>query len=308
MSEDARPHSERYFTDSRDHWWHADYVALIGQRAGLGACEAVLEVGAGQGHFARALAPALAPGFTFTLVDREARSLALALPRCEAWAAERGVVGRFRAAVASAEALPFADDSFDLVCCQTLLIHVADRERVFAEMLRVCKPGGLLLAVEPNNRAGLQYNAAEGPAADLGRHLQVARLQLRCVAGKAALGEGWNDAGVHLPRLFAGLEGVAYANNDRAWVMAPPYDSPQQAAALQDLRRDVAEGVYGWPRAEARRFYLAGGGSLAELEADYAAALALQADQLASAEAGRWTALIAFAGLIATGRKPGQAR
>jgi SAM-dependent methyltransferase len=300
----SEPHSQRYFTDSRDHWWHADYLGLVGRRAGLSGCVQVLEVGAGQGHFARALAPHLGAGFVYTMLDREARSLAVAEARSAEFLSDSGLAGRFVATVGAAEALPFADGGFDLVCCQTLLIHVADRQRVFAEMVRVCKPGGLLLVVEPNNRAGLQFQAAFGPGADVEAHLQEARLKMRCVAGKAALGEGWNDAGVHLPRLFAGLEGVAYANNDRAWVLAPPYADPQQAATLADLRRDVAEGVYGWRRAEAARFYAAGGGAEADFEADYAAALQVQATQLAQMEAGEFVALIAFAGLIATGRKP----
>lgn len=300
----SEPHSQRYFTDSRDHWWHADYLALVGRRAGLAGCVHILEVGAGQGHFARALAPHLGAGFVYTLFDREARSLAVAEARGAAFLSDQGLPGRFVAQAGTAEDLPFADGQFDLVCCQTLLIHVADRERVFAEMVRVCKPGGLLLVVEPNNRAGHQFNAAFGPGADVTAHLQVARLEMRCTAGKAALGEGWNDAGVHLPRLFAGLDGVAYANNDRAWVLAPPYADPQEAAALADLRRDVAEGVYGWPRAEAARFYAAGGGADVDFEADYAAALGLQAAQLTQMEAGTFEALVAFAGLIATGRKP----
>ena len=32
MSDADRPHSERYFTDARDHWWHADYLGLLLRR------------------------------------------------------------------------------------------------------------------------------------------------------------------------------------------------------------------------------------------------------------------------------------
>jgi hypothetical protein len=35
MSDADRPHSERYFTDARDHWWHEDYLALMAKRLAL---------------------------------------------------------------------------------------------------------------------------------------------------------------------------------------------------------------------------------------------------------------------------------
>jgi SAM-dependent methyltransferase len=46
--------------------------------------------------------------------------------------------------VASAEKLPFADDSFDLVWSINFLEHSPTPERALAEMVRVLKPGGFL--------------------------------------------------------------------------------------------------------------------------------------------------------------------
>jgi SAM-dependent methyltransferase len=55
-----------------------------------------------------------------------------------------------------AERMPFADDSFDVVASINSLDHVDDVGRVAAEMLRVLRPGGLLLlATELNHRARL---------------------------------------------------------------------------------------------------------------------------------------------------------
>jgi demethylmenaquinone methyltransferase/2-methoxy-6-polyprenyl-1,4-benzoquinol methylase len=47
-----------------------------------------------------------------------------------------------------AEALPFADASFDVVTMGYALRHVADFARAFAEFRRVLKPGGQLLLLE----------------------------------------------------------------------------------------------------------------------------------------------------------------
>jgi len=51
--------------------------------------------------------------------------------------------------IASAMALPFADDTADLVILQGVLEHVRDAERTLAECYRVLKPGGLFYTEMP---------------------------------------------------------------------------------------------------------------------------------------------------------------
>lgn len=53
-----------------------------------------------------------------------------------------------------AENLPFADDLFDVINCQEVLIHLPNQSRGLAEMKRVLKPGGLLIA-DVTNKFGL---------------------------------------------------------------------------------------------------------------------------------------------------------
>lgn len=48
------------------------------------------------------------------------------------------------------EALPFKDGSFDLVLCLDYLEHIEDDDRAVAEISRVLKPGGELIAVTPH--------------------------------------------------------------------------------------------------------------------------------------------------------------
>jgi ubiquinone/menaquinone biosynthesis C-methylase UbiE len=42
-------------------------------------------------------------------------------------------------------ALPFADTSFDIVSCRFALHHFQEPQRAFAEMVRVCRPGGRIV-------------------------------------------------------------------------------------------------------------------------------------------------------------------
>jgi phosphoethanolamine N-methyltransferase len=65
--------------------------------------------------------------------------------------------------------LPFADASFDLVFSKDALIHVADKESLFAEVFRVLRPGGFFAASDwlighdgPPSPAMRDYLAAEG--------------------------------------------------------------------------------------------------------------------------------------------------
>ena len=48
--------------------------------------------------------------------------------------------------LANACALPFADGAFDVVTCGLALSHFAERDRALAEVLRILRPGGMLVA------------------------------------------------------------------------------------------------------------------------------------------------------------------
>lgn len=92
----------------------------------------LLDAGAGTGALSRELAAAL-PSVRPVLVDLSPAMLARAVdlhdPR----------------AVASLDALPFHDGQFDVVTCAWVIETVDDPRAAVAELLRVLRPGGLLL-------------------------------------------------------------------------------------------------------------------------------------------------------------------
>lgn len=49
--------------------------------------------------------------------------------------------------VSDAQALPFADDSFDVALAMHMLYHVPDRASAISELRRVLRPGGVALVV-----------------------------------------------------------------------------------------------------------------------------------------------------------------
>jgi SAM-dependent methyltransferase len=173
----------------------------------------VLDVGCGVGHWGQLLIDLLPTAARVQGVDRDPGWVEHAVARASA----RGLANRVAYQVADGERVPFADASFDLVTCQTVLIHTADPGAAIAEMIRVARPGGLILAAEPNNIAGalildsLNFHA---PVDDI---VNCVRLQLVCERGKAAMGEGNNSIGDLVPGLVAerGLVDVRVYLNDR---------------------------------------------------------------------------------------------
>ena len=57
-------------------------------------------------------------------------------------------IHNLRFELGSAEALPFADESFDLVMSRYAIHHFADPKTALSEMSRVCKRGGLVVNVD----------------------------------------------------------------------------------------------------------------------------------------------------------------
>ncbi|MFO0810831.1 MAG: bifunctional demethylmenaquinone methyltransferase/2-methoxy-6-polyprenyl-1,4-benzoquinol methylase UbiE [Gemmataceae bacterium] len=70
------------------------------------------------------------------------------LERAVVKASQRGVADRVRFAEADAQALPFPNDSFQIVCVAFGLRNVTDTDRGLAEMVRVAKPGGRVAILE----------------------------------------------------------------------------------------------------------------------------------------------------------------
>jgi ubiquinone/menaquinone biosynthesis C-methylase UbiE len=114
------------------------FAADIAQRAAGLSPGAVLETAAGSGVVTRALAPQLSPGASYVVTD-------LNQPMLDYAAARQVVDSRINWRKADAQALPFEDAAFDLVCCQFGVMFFPDRQSGYREARRVLKPGGYFL-------------------------------------------------------------------------------------------------------------------------------------------------------------------
>lgn len=97
----------------------------------------VLDLASGTGEPALTLATAVAPGGHITATDLVPEMLAVA----EENARQRGL-NNMTFQAADAEALPFPDQSFDVVTCRFGIMFFPNAQKALREVQRVLKPGG----------------------------------------------------------------------------------------------------------------------------------------------------------------------
>jgi SAM-dependent methyltransferase len=112
----------------------ADSVAIIEAYAGLDG-STVLDVGAGRPEFASAFT---ARGARYVWVDQDLAAPILGTPG-RAWT----VIGR-------GQELALRDASVDVAFCSNVFEHVPDPRRLGAELVRVTRPGGLVVVAYTN--------------------------------------------------------------------------------------------------------------------------------------------------------------
>jgi SAM-dependent methyltransferase len=299
------PHSAEQFGPQRDFWWNPDFLDLMTTRWRLREATSLADIGCGLCHWSRLVYPYLRAPARFTGVDREARWVVQAA-RNLLRAFPQVPPGLLTVVQGDATDIPLPSDSFDVVTCQTLLMHLARPADALREMLRILRPGGLLVCVEPNNLWNyLAFTAltAEEPVEVLVRRFEF---WLRYHRGKAAAGQGDHTIGDLLPGAFAqlGLTDIAVHLSDRAAALFPPYATPAQQALVQQGRqwKDSATGP--WDRAELRRHVLGGGGT-EELFARTFGELVEAFDREQQAiSAGTFHAAFGGISYLVSGRKP----
>ena len=295
-------HSAEYFGETRDHWWNRDYLELVAKRWKLADARTMLDVGCGVGHWGMLLASLLPEHLRVSGIDREPRWVAAATERAE----RRGLAGRFDYRQGDAQRLPFPDAAFDLVTCQTLLIHMPDPAAVIAEMKRVTRPGGLVMVAEPNNMTASLLLDSISSQASTDDVIALVRLQLTCERGKVALGEGDNSLGDRVPGMFAaaGLADIEIFKNDKAAATFPPYATASQRAEIDDARDRASRGLWNWSEDETRRYFLAGGGQPDDFAAVFAHGVASRRRIVEGIDAGTYHGMTGGEFYVIAGRIP----
>jgi len=119
------------------------------EQVAVGSTDAILDIGCGGGRTVYRLA-ALAPGGTVTGLDYSATSVAASRD----FNAKQIEAGQLRIELGSVAALPFADNTFDVVTAVETHYYWPDLPANVREILRVLKPGGTCALIAETYRGG----------------------------------------------------------------------------------------------------------------------------------------------------------
>jgi SAM-dependent methyltransferase len=209
-------------------------------RIGPGAC--VLDIGCGTGLSLPGLARAVAPTGSVTGLDHAPALLDEARQRVD----ESGIGAMVQFDVGDAQALPYADDSFDAAHISRVLIHLTDPAGALREACRVVRSGGWVVAIEPDFD-GLRIDHVDPEAARL------------LVAGHSAT--------IRHPamglELFRRLDDAGFLEREIAWVteLETVYDSQMTPYSRRAADHAVAAGWMERGRADAAVDYLIDAGA-----------------------------------------------
>ncbi len=130
------------------------------------AGKSVLEVGCGNGVLLPRLAEAVGSGGRVVGIDHSEAFVAEARARVDT----AGFAATVTVQEADAYHLPFLEGTFDTAHCERVLMHLEEPGAALAEMKRVVRPGGWIVAVEPD-WAGLRIDHVDPD----GLHLLLVR-------------------------------------------------------------------------------------------------------------------------------------
>ena len=122
--------------------------------------------------------------------------------------------------------------------CQTLLLHLEKPEIVINEMIRVVKPGGLVVCHEPDHLDHLTNKPVWSlPEFSIEDELLLKKNALICHKGRIKLGRGDNQIGIKIPFIMkkGGLKDIGIRINDQVTYLEPPYETEQQKISLEKL-------------------------------------------------------------------------
>jgi demethylmenaquinone methyltransferase/2-methoxy-6-polyprenyl-1,4-benzoquinol methylase len=122
--------------------WKAEMVACLNPRPG----QRLVDVAGGTGDIARRALPGLAPAVGGGVVVCDANPQMLEIGRARAL--DEGILAGIEWIAGDAEALPFADRSFDLYTIAFGLRNLTRLDPALAEARRILKPGGRFLCLE----------------------------------------------------------------------------------------------------------------------------------------------------------------
>lgn len=254
--ESNKPHSADYFGESRDYWWNKDFLGLMAKRLEFVNISKVLDVGCGVGHWGRVLSAVLPQNTQIFGIDLE-----------DTWVTEatklatlNGLQDRAFYQKGDALNIPFPDNTFDMVTCQTLLIHLQNPALAIQEFVRVLKPNGILLTAESSS-VPVMFWAQGMYELPIDKFTDLIKFQYICEVGKASLGLGWNSQGEFVAGLLAVMPvtDIQVFLSDKCNPLFPEYNHTKEQEIISKHILDLDDkDMWIWDKTSSKRYFTAG--------------------------------------------------
>ena len=201
----------------------------------------IVEFGCGYGRFASMLLPLVSSGSSYAGFDSAA---ALVSKGKEIFAGSPYATSFVRGDVHHA---PLRDAHFDVTIAHLVIMHSPDPQRVLREMIRVTRPGGMLITCDANrngNNALLHIDEANEQENSHPELFQAVNRSIRRDTGVDY------NIGMKMPVMMhrLGLENVQARMSDLLVLLFPPMDTPEKE---QIFRAMCSEGLGYQPTDEA---------------------------------------------------------
>ncbi|MCK4671416.1 MAG: methyltransferase domain-containing protein [Candidatus Aegiribacteria sp.] len=254
----------KMIVDQRRFLWRDDMIDRISSSLNLKHGITAVDVGCGLGYLGWTFWRHFGKGGTYIGMDCSEKLLTDAREMSEEW------LNGGNACFLKGEAcdIPRQDASSDLTMCQTLLMHLEKPEAALAEMIRITKPGGAVMCMEPDNlSSSLTVPFSSHPSITLNERMLWFKAWLIWAEGRKRLGKGDWGIGSNIPKMMTDAELVRIdcRCNDKPTFIHPPYETEAQRYWLEKIReeleeRDEEEEKLWWT--EYKECFIAGGGSL----------------------------------------------
>jgi len=259
----ANKNWKKFIIEQRKRMWLPDTVEKFAKWFGLKPGMNVADIGCGLGYLGWTYWKHYGKNGSYTGVDISEKLIKEAKEISDDWA--KG--GKADFLVGDVYNLQFGDSTFDVVMCQTLLMHLDTPEDAISEMFRILKPGGTILCKEPDNySSGLLQGFSTLPDTPLDVQIIYHKIRYYHTKGRKLLNLGDNTIGNKLPKLLheVGLIDIDIRKNDKTHYMVPPYEKDFQKRSIKNLHKrrtknSISEEKF-W-RKRMKEQVLAGGGS-----------------------------------------------
>ncbi len=288
----------------RRQMWTEEDIERFARWFGLRQGMSVVDVGCGLGFLGQTFWKYFGNGGSYLGIDIREGLIKDASESFKDWSLE-GTAGF---AVGDAYALPCADNSVDCVMCQTLLLHLEYPQRALAEMVRVVKPGGLIICIEPDNfRPTLTRAHSSLPEYDLETELLLYKVTSIANRGRIKLGRGDSGIGPRIPHLIGevGVTEIEARVKEAVSLLEPPYESERQQLAIKNMRDHwLGEAEFRERAEETREEFLAGGGDPVDFDRVLQLGIKQREVQLEQIKNNEFFICGAYPVYIFKGRKP----